>query len=124
MLGHWGNNYSQWEEKTKKLVLASPDGQALNGSEGANSSKVFANNVMQSLYHTEQRLRLLAFETHSSPVSMWGKIASIVLALALFPVFGDLSLAAELDGDSSVSQQNSSLICSSVMRFCAVCPTL
>lgn len=82
LLGHWGNNYSQWKGKSKKRVLASPDGQAPNGSIGANSGKVFANNVMQSLYHTEQRLTLLAFEMHSSPVSIWGKTASIVLALA------------------------------------------
>lgn len=87
----------------------SPDVQATNGSEGANSSKVFANEVMQSLYHDEQRLRLLTFETHSSSVSMCGKAASIVLALALFPVFSDLSLAADLNNDSSLSLQNLSL---------------
>lgn len=90
-------------------MLVSPDVQATNGSEGANSSKVLANEVMQSLYHDEQRLRLLAFETHSSSVSMWGKAASIVLALALFPVFSDLSLAADLNNDSSLSLQNLSL---------------
>lgn len=109
LLGHWGNNYRQWKGKTKKRELANPDGQAPNGSVGANSSKVFANNVMQSLYHTEQRLRLLAFEMHSSPVSIWGKTASIVLALAWFPVFDDLSLATELHSDYSLSWLNFSL---------------
>lgn len=48
----------------------------------------------------------MAFETHSSPVSIWGKTASIVLALALFPVFSDLSLAGDLNNDSSLSLQN------------------
>lgn len=89
-------NTDSGKEKTKKRVLASTDGKAPKGNVGANSSKVFANNVMQSLYHTEQRLRLLAFEMHSSPVYIWGKTASIVLALVWFPVFSAFCLASEL----------------------------